>query len=94
MFIRKTGVKIAGSILCTLSLAVSLISGFLVLSLLSAGCYDSNSRLFDSYAENLIAYDAHNIMAVSYTHLDVYKRQVIGESLDIPQRILKRRKFL
>ena len=62
MFFRKTGVKIAGTILCILSLAAGTISAFLAVLLLSAGCYDGSGNLFDRFAERLIWQDADSVM--------------------------------
>ena len=62
MFFRKTGVKIAGTILCILSLAVGAISAFLAALLLSAGCYDGGGDLFGHFAESMIAQDASDVM--------------------------------
>lgn len=62
MFFRKTGVKIAGTILCILSLAVGTVSALLAALLLSAGCYDGAGTLFDRFAENMIYRDAADVM--------------------------------
>lgn len=62
MFFRKTGFKIAGTILCILSLTVSILSSYLVLLLLSTGVYDGSGRLFDRYAYTMMDIDANEIM--------------------------------
>lgn len=61
-FFRRTGVKIAASILCILSLAASLICGLLVFLLLSAGVYDSGGDLYELLIQRLMSNNAHSIM--------------------------------
>ena len=61
-FFRRTGVKIAGAILCILSLTITMVSGLLVLAMLSAGVYDGDRDLYKNITQNMIASDAHSIM--------------------------------
>lgn len=61
-FFRRTGVKITGAILCILSLTITMVSGLLVLAMLSAGVYDGDRDLYKNMTQNMIASDAHSIM--------------------------------
>lgn len=61
-FFRRTGVKITGAILCILSLTITMVSGLLVLVMLSAGVYDGDRDLYKNMTQNMIASDAHSIM--------------------------------
>lgn len=60
-FFRKTGAKIAGSILCVISLTASIIGGVLIALLISAGVYDSNGDAYTLFSKERMYRDAHAV---------------------------------
>ncbi len=61
-FFRKTSVKIVAAILCIIFLTFAVLSGTMVLRMLSAGAYFGEADLFETFAKDTMAVDASSIM--------------------------------
>lgn len=61
-FFRKTGVKIACSILCIASLTVALVSGLLMALLISSGSYDAGTNPYERLVSNRMVSDSNDIL--------------------------------
>lgn len=61
-FFYRTGTKIAGAVLCLISLTTAFLCGLLILLLLDAGTFDSGRSPLDSLAMSQMYTDANSIM--------------------------------
>ncbi len=61
-FFYRTGTKIAGAVLCLISLTTAFLCGLLILLLLDAGTFDSGCGPLDSLAMRQMYTDANSIM--------------------------------
>ena len=61
-FFRKTGVKIAASILCIASFTAAVVSGLFIVLLIAAGSYDDGTAPFEHLVSNRMSMDSQRIL--------------------------------